>query len=81
MTEPRGSTALSERPDQPKKSLPARLSLFYRQVIAELRKVIWPGRKQLVTYTTVVIAFVLVVIAFVTALDLVFGEVIFRIFG
>ena len=34
--------------------LPARISLFYRQVIAELRKVIWPTRKELVTYTTVV---------------------------
>ena len=37
---------------------PARISLFYRQVVAELRKVIWPTRKELVTYTTVVLVFV-----------------------
>ncbi|WP_435842630.1 preprotein translocase subunit SecE, partial [Streptomyces laurentii] len=29
-----------------------RLALFYRQVIAELRKVVWPTRGQLTTYTT-----------------------------
>ena len=64
-----------------KKPLPARISLFYRQVIAEMRKVIWPTRKELVTYTTVVIAFVLVVIAYVTVLDFVFSKAILGIFG
>ena len=46
------------------------MSLFYRQVLAELRKVIWPTRKELITYTTVVIVFVLVVIAYVTVAGL-----------
>ena len=46
------------RDREAKKSLPARISLFYRQVLAELRKVIWPTRKELITYTTVVIFFV-----------------------
>jgi len=64
-----------------KKSLPARLSLFYRQVLAELRKVIWPTRRELITYTTVVIVFVLVVIAYVTGLDFVFSKAILSIFG
>ena len=63
------------------KPLPARISLFYRQVIAELRKVIWPTRKELVTYTTVVIAFVLVVIAYVSVLDFAFAKAILSIFG
>ena len=27
--------------------------MFIRQVVAELRKVIWPTRNELVTYTTV----------------------------
>ena len=51
------------RDREARKPLPQRASLFYRQVIAELRKVIWPTRKELVTYTSVVIVFVLVVIA------------------
>jgi len=64
-----------------KKPLPARISLFYRQVIAELRKVIWPTRRELVTYTTVVIVFVLVVIGYVSVLDFGFAKAILSIFG
>ncbi len=81
MTDTRGATTTPERGRAPKKPLPARISLFYRQVLAELRKVIWPTRKELITYTTVVIVFVLVVIAYVTALDYVFGKGILYIFG
>ena len=65
MTDTRANPSPARDKDA-KKPLPARISLFYRQVIAELRKVIWPTRKELITYTTVVIVFVLVVIAYVT---------------
>lgn len=82
MTDTRDATTTPERGRASKKQpLPARVSLFYRQVLAEMRKVIWPTRKELVTYTTVVIFFVLMVIAYVTALDYVFGKVILAIFG
>jgi preprotein translocase subunit SecE len=81
VTDTRGATTTPERGRAPKKPLPARVSLFYRQVLAELRKVIWPTRKELITYTTVVIAFVLVVIAYITVLDYVFGKGILYIFG
>ena len=37
-----------------------RLRRFLREVVAELRKVIWPARNQMVTYTIVVIVFVVV---------------------
>ncbi|MBO4253050.1 preprotein translocase subunit SecE [Streptomyces sp. NPDC002144] len=46
-----------------------RLALFYRQVVAELRKVVWPTRNQLTSYTTVVIFFVAIMIALVTVID------------
>ncbi|MDN3024683.1 preprotein translocase subunit SecE [Streptomyces sp. S.PB5] len=46
-----------------------RLALFYRQIVAELRKVVWPSRSQLTTYTTVVIVFVIVMIGLVTVID------------
>jgi preprotein translocase subunit SecE len=46
-----------------------RLALFYRQIIAELRKVVWPSRNQLTSYTTVVIFFVAIMIALVTVID------------
>jgi preprotein translocase subunit SecE len=46
-----------------------RLALFYRQVVAELRKVVWPTRNQLTSYTTVVIFFVAIMIALVMVID------------
>ncbi|MEU2554745.1 preprotein translocase subunit SecE [Streptomyces sp. NPDC004009] len=46
-----------------------RLAIFYRQIIAELRKVVWPSRNQLTSYTTVVIFFVAIMIALVTVID------------
>ncbi|WP_182481149.1 preprotein translocase subunit SecE [Nocardioides immobilis] len=53
---------------------------FYRQVVAELRKVVYPTREQLVTYFFVVMAFVLVMIAIVSLLDLGLGKAVFAIF-
>jgi len=50
-------------------------------VIAELRKVIWPTRDQLVTYFIVVLVFVLFMIAFVSLLDYAFNSAMFKIFG
>jgi preprotein translocase subunit SecE len=80
VTETRESRTPS-RDREAKQPLPARLSLFYRQVVAELRKVIWPTRRELITYTTVVIFFVLVVIAYVSVLDFAFAKAILSIFG
>lgn len=46
----------------PKKEAPAGgFQRFFRNVIAELKKVNWPSRKELTTYTIVVIATVLIV--------------------
>ena len=58
-----------------------RINLFYRQVVAELRKVVWPTRKQLTTYTAVVLVFVGSIIAVVSALDVVVTKVVFWVFG
>ena len=57
------------------------LPTFYRQVVAELRKVVWPTQEQLITYFLVVMAFVLVMIAIVSVLDLGFGKLVFWMFG
>ena len=54
---------------------------FYRQVVAELRKVVWPSRAQLITYFWVVLVFVVVIMTFVSLLDLGFGKAVFAIFA
>ena len=58
-----------------------RAGRFYRQVVAELRKVVWPSRKQLTTYTAVVLVFVTFIIAVVSLFDLVLAKVTFWVFG
>jgi preprotein translocase subunit SecE len=50
-------------------------------VVAELRKVIWPTRHELVTYTTVSLVFVLLVVALVFGLDNLFSVVVLKMFG
>ncbi|MEU2561783.1 preprotein translocase subunit SecE [Streptomyces longispororuber] len=64
-----------------KKGPLGRLALFYRQIVAELRKVVWPTRSQLTTYTTVVIVFVVIMIGLVTVIDYGFSNLIKYIFG
>jgi preprotein translocase subunit SecE len=54
---------------------------FYRQVVAELRKVVWPTQQQLVTYFIVVLVFVLAMIGYVSLLDVAFGKAVFAVFG
>jgi len=71
----------SSTKDAPGRGLFARLALFLRQIVAELKKVVRPTRSELTTYTTVVVVFVLVVMAFVTLLDLGIGRVTLWVFG
>ncbi|MFB7662564.1 preprotein translocase subunit SecE [Kitasatospora sp. NPDC056138] len=64
-----------------KKGLFARIGLFYRQIIAELRKVVWPSRTDLIQYTSVVVTFVVVIMGLVYGLDTGFGKLSFWVFG
>ena len=59
----------------------ARIALFYRQVISELKRVVWPTRNQLTTYTAVVLVFVGFIIVVVSAFDLVLTKIVFWVFG
>ncbi len=64
-----------------KPGLFARMALFVRQVIGELRKVVTPTRKELINMTLVVLVFVAIVMAIVTGFDLGFGKAVLWIFG
>ncbi|MCU1513165.1 MAG: preprotein translocase subunit SecE [Microbacteriaceae bacterium] len=58
-----------------------RFALFIRQVINELRKVVTPTRKELISYTGVVLVFVVIMMALVYGLDFVFAFVVQYVFG
>jgi preprotein translocase subunit SecE len=59
----------------------ARIALFVRQVIGELKKVVAPTRKELINYTLVVLVFVIIMMLIVTVLDLGFGTGVSWVFG
>ena len=88
MTETSSTSATSKpdrgtgarRPERRKSPL-GRLGLFYRQIIAELRKVVWPTRNELMTYTSVVIVFVAIIVAIVATLDYGFGKLVMAVFA
>jgi len=62
-------------------SLFARLFRFLKEVVAELRKVIWPTRKQMVTYTAVVLVFVAFMVALIAGLDIALAKGVLALFG
>jgi preprotein translocase subunit SecE len=64
-----------------KKGLFARIAVFYRQIIAELRKVVWPSRGELIQYTTVVVVFVVTIMLLVYGLDTAFAKLSLLVFG
>lgn len=67
--------------DAERRGVFARIALFVRQVVAELKKVVWLTRSDLLTYTSVVLVFVAVVMAFVTGVDLGVGTLVGWVFG
>jgi preprotein translocase subunit SecE len=73
--------AAGGRGDRARPGLWRRWVQFYREVISELRKVIWPGRHELFTYVVVVLVFVVFVTAFVATLDYGLTKAVLNIFG
>ena len=59
----------------------SRIALFLRQVVNELKKVVTPTRRELFSYTGVVLAFVIVMMALVYGLDYGFGWLVAWVFG
>ena len=59
----------------------SRIALFLRQVLNELKKVVTPTRRELFSYTGVVLAFVIVMMALVYGLDYGFGWLVAWVFG
>jgi preprotein translocase subunit SecE len=53
---------------------------FLKEVRQELKKVIWPTRQELVTYTIVVLVTVIVLTSFVFGLDVVFSKLVLDVF-
>ena len=53
---------------------------FMREVRAELRKVSWPTRSEVINYSIVVLVVVTLVTTFIGLLDFGFGEAVLKLF-
>lgn len=54
---------------------------FLREVRGEMRRVAWPSRKEVLSYSVVVLVTVSILMAFVFVLDSVFSQFVLWIFG
>ena len=53
---------------------------FLKEVRQELKKVIWPTRQELTTYTVVVLVTVIVMTSYVFGLDVLFSRLVLNVF-
>lgn len=54
---------------------------YIRQVVAEMKKVIWPNRKQMVNYTIVVLVFLTFMTVLIGLVDLGLAKLMLQVFG
>jgi preprotein translocase SecE subunit len=52
-----------------------------RETVSEMRKVLWPSRKEMTTYTIVVLAFVVIMVTVVALLDFGLAKAVIAVFG
>jgi preprotein translocase subunit SecE len=73
----------AERPAAPPSVRRERTSprQFLREVRGELRKVAWPSRREVTSYSLVVLVTVSLIMAFIFGLDQLFGQFVLWIFG
>ncbi len=78
MTATRTESTPAGRPARSRGGKPAR---FVRESVSEMRKVLWPSRSELITYSAVVIVFVVIMVALVSGLDIGFTKLVVSLFG
>lgn len=54
---------------------------FFKEVVAELRKVAWPSRPEVVAYSTVVLIATIVIAALIFGMDFVFTQGVWALYG
>jgi len=75
------SAASARRPQPVEARKRTGIRQFLKEVRQELGKVLWPTRKELITYTIVVLVTVVVLTTYVFGLDVVFSRFVLDIFA
>ena len=76
-----GKKTAKKSADRPSRNPFTFVWTFLTQVVAELRKVIWPNRKQMVNYTAVVLVFLAFMVALIGLVDLGLAKLVMLVFG
>ena len=69
-----------ERPSSPARTRTGPRQ-FLREVRGEMKRVAWPSRKEVTSYSIVVLVTVAILMTYVFGLDTVFSQFVFWIFG
>jgi preprotein translocase subunit SecE len=80
MRERRAAVASARTGTGPKRSRTT-VKQFMKDVRLELKKVQWPTRQEMISYTVVVLIAVVVLTSLVFAMDLAFSKAVLHIFG
>ena len=75
------SASVARRKQDTKYGPLGRIVLFFRQVVDELRKVVWPTGSELWTYFLVVVVFIVAIMAFTGVLDFAFDRLVMWAFS
>ena len=95
MTDTQAAPAPASRPDRDDRRGGGGLSLLWRwlpmlllalqrrirETVSEMRKVLWPSRREMTTYTVVVMVFVVIMVTVVALLDLGLAKLVLAVFG
>ena len=79
-----GKVKTAKKADRPGKGWRNPLAFvwnYLKQVVAELRKVIWPNRKQMINYTAVVLVFLAFMVTLIGLVDLGLAKLVMLVFG
>jgi preprotein translocase subunit SecE len=71
----------AKKSDQPSSNPFVFVITYLKQVVGELRKVIWPNRKQMSSYTSVVLAFLVFMVTLIGLVDLGLAKLVMMVFG
>lgn len=81
VTPGKGRATRSRNQQDKRPNIFMRIIHYLREVFGELRKVIWPTKNEMVTYSIVVILFLVFMITMIWALDIGFARLMLSIFG
>jgi preprotein translocase subunit SecE len=74
------ASASARRAGAPEQRKRTGVRQFLKEVRQELKKVLWPTRRELITYTIVVLVTVVVMTSYVFGLDVLFSKFVLDVF-